>query len=354
MRIAIIAPGLSNGGGERVAATLSNLLAARGYEVLFIAAYSSVREYPLDRRIRFEAVQSERISGMFRLCERSLSILQMVRDFRAEVVLSLITFELVPLMFSGIPVIPSLRMDPGLSRVHKLRAMIQSFVFRRALAVVFMTEQARDYYRPAIRCKGVVIGNPLPPNLPDWDAANHRRVIMTACRLVPLKNVPMQIDAFARFHQLHPDYTLEIYGKADSPAYLDELIRYRDSCGLADSVAFMGHSTSIHEVMKSCAAFLMTSNYEGLSNAMLEAMAIGVPTISTDSPPGGARAYIIDGVNGALVPVGDADALSRAMCRVAESPDLMRAWSLNARTVRGILGADAICDQWEALIPRRR
>ena len=106
--------------------------------------------------------------------------------------------------------------------------------------------------------------------------------------------------------------------------------------------------------MKNSAAFVLSSDFEGLSNAMLEALAIGVPTISTDSPPGGARAYNTDGVNGALVPVGDVDALFRALCRVAQSPDLMRAWSLNARAVRGVLSADKVCDQWEALLPRKR
>ncbi|NLI20044.1 MAG: glycosyltransferase family 4 protein [Clostridiales bacterium] len=353
MKIAVIAHGLSSGGAERVAAILANRLAARGHEVLFLAAYSPEREYALDRRIRYEAVLPGRSAGLLRLYERSVLLLRLVREFRADAVFSFITDALVPLVLSGIPVIPSLRTDPGRVQSRKLRGLIQTFVFHRAHAVVFQTEQARDFYGPAIRRKGAVIGNPLTPDLPDWDAANHRRVILAACRLVPQKNLPMLMDAFVRFHKLHPDYTLEIYGEAESPAYLAELTRYRDSSGAADSVAFMGRSAAIHEVMKNSAAFVLSSDYEGLSNAMLEALAIGVPTVSTDSPPGGARAYIIDGVNGALVPVGDADALCRALCRVAQSPDLMRAWSLNARTVRGILGADAICDQWIALIPRR-
>lgn len=115
-------------------------------------------------------------------------------------------------------------------------------------------------------------------------------------------------------------------------------------------VFLMGHTPEIHEKMRTAEAFLLTSDFEGLSNAMLEALAIGVPCICTDCPPGGARKYIQNGRNGFLVPVGGKEELVEAMSRIADSQGLRDALSKNAQTIRGELDAQAVCCQWERLM----
>ena len=96
--------------------------------------------------------------------------------------------------------------------------------------------------------------------------------------------------------------------------------------------------------------FVSSSDYEGLSNSMLEAMAIGLPTVCTDCPVGGARMVIRDGENGLLVPVGDREALAAAMCRVADDRALAETLSQNGRTLREKLSIGVIADEWERLI----
>ena len=106
----------------------------------------------------------------------------------------------------------------------------------------------------------------------------------------------------------------------------------------------------IHTIVRDAAMFVSSSNYEGLSNSMLEAMAIGLPTICTDCPCGGAGMVIRDRENGLLVPVGDTEALCRALSEVAEDPALADKLSKNAVKIRDDLSVQRILEKWENVI----
>ena len=96
--------------------------------------------------------------------------------------------------------------------------------------------------------------------------------------------------------------------------------------------------------------YVNSSDSEGLSNAMLEALAIGLPCICTDCPVGGARATVKDGENGILVPVGDETALAAAMTRIAEDPALAAKLSANAALLREALSQERVTERWAALL----
>ena len=95
--------------------------------------------------------------------------------------------------------------------------------------------------------------------------------------------------------------------------------------------------------------YVLSSDYEGISNSMLEAMALGLPVIATDCPIGGSRMYIRDGENGFLVPVGDAEALARAMGRLADEPALGEKFGREAVKLREGLTTAKIADRFLAL-----
>ena len=85
---------------------------------------------------------------------------------------------------------------------------------------------------------------------------------------------------------------------------------------------------------------------------MIEAMAIGLPTICTDCPCGGARMVINDGVNGLLVPVGNKEVLVKMLYRIAENESLQKSLGLNGETIRNELSSDMIVKKWKILIER--
>lgn len=347
-KIAVISHGLSGGGAERVSAIVANYFAENNYDVIFVAVFSAEREYYLDERIKYVYINPKSDNSAMKMVLRSFEIKKQIKSFGADVAYSFVINELVPLVLSDIPVIPSLRIAPEKQEKSFVRKILARFVFRTSKKVIFQTEQARDYYSSSIRKRGVVIGNPIKEDLPYWEENGHNKVFMTACRISKQKNIPMLIDSFIEFHKDYPDYRLELYGDGEPESYKEELEQYCMDKNANSFILFMGHSSHIHTVMSSSEAFFLTSDYEGLSNSMLEAMAIGVPCVCTDCPPGGAKAYMKDGA-GILIDVGDGKALTKAMYAVAESSQFREQLSQKEKYVRQALQKDKICRQWEML-----
>ena len=348
MKIAVIAHGLSNGGAERVASFVANYYAKIGHEVLFVAVYSPEKVYPLSSEVKYEYTNGNQANKITKGYTRVYNTCKTVKTFQPDVIVSFIINETaVYSLFTKTPIIYSLRQNPMTvcsTFAKKIRCL---FAYNKAEKVIFQTIGAKNYFPIKIRNKGVVIPNPLTRNLPCWDAENSNKTIITACRLNKQKNLPMLISAFAIFRETHPDYILRIYGEGE---LLEELNAYAVSCGVKESVSFPGYAKNSHEIMACSGIFALTSDYEGLSNSMLEALAIGIPTVCTDCPPGGAAMYIPDGENGMLVPVGDAQALADKLCQMAENPALCARMSANAQKIREELEVDKVLKQWEEVL----
>ena len=157
----------------------------------------------------------------------------------------------------------------------------------------------------------------------------------------------MLLDAFSSFHEKFPEYVLEFYGKGEQR---DELMAYSEKLQIQDSVRFMGQISNVYDKMLKAAMYVSSSDFEGMSNSMIEAMALGMPVVCTDCPAGGARMVIDNGENGFLVPIKDADAMCCAMERIAGDPELAQKFSRNARKLREKLSTDVICKQWKDLM----
>lgn len=350
-RVAIIAHGLSDGGAERVASMVANFYAQQGHEVLYLAALCPDKEYSLDARITYHYIDVPPCPKFTWFLRRSRQIDRQLREFGAEIAVSFLEKDaIVSNLRKTVPLVYSLRCDPAHSTRNPALKTITFFSYRRAKRIVFQTQGAMDFFPEKIRARGIIIPNPLTRKLPYWDPYNHEKRIITACRLTEQKNLPMLIRAFAIFYGNHPDYRLEIYGKGGQLEFLQALCR---ELGMEKVVSFPGHSTDIHRIMATSAAFVLSSNFEGLSNSMLEALAIGVPTICTDCPPGGAREYITDGANGFLVPVGDVATLAEKMEWLVSDPALCKRMSWQATQVRQKLNPDIVLAHWERILDEK-
>lgn len=348
-KIAIVAQGLNNGGAERVASILANYMSKRGYETLFIAVYSEKREYYLEKNIQFVFLESKEKNKVTRLLSRNRKVYDVLKEFGAEVVFSFITNELLLSEIKGIPIIFSLRNHPQYVDNSFLASHLRNFAYRNAKHVVFQTVGAADFFSGKIRAKSSIIPNPIDTDrFPYWlSAKEHKKEFMTACRLTEQKNLPMMINAFVRFHKTHDEYILKIYGEGELRDVLENQVRELNA---SEYISLCGHSEDIHEIMKTAACFMLSSNYEGISNSMLEALAIGIPCICTDCPPGGASEFIKDGINGSLIPVGDEDAMVLAMNQLVDNSGIMEKYSENSIKIRERLEVGKICSQWESLV----
>lgn len=217
---------------------------------------------------------------------------------------------------------------------------------RRCASAVFQTREERDYYT-WLGCETAVIPNPLKEDLPEPFAGLRRKEIVNFCRLNKQKNIPLLISAFEKLLREHPDYTLRIYGRGDEKENLMALTREK---GLEASVIFEDFAPDVHLRIRDAAMYVCSSDFEGLSNSMLEAMAIGMPCVCTDCAGGGARMMIRHGENGLLTPVGDEAALYEAMKRLAEDPELAARLGREAAKVRRELSIEQIAGRWESVI----
>jgi len=351
-KVCFVMPAMLGGGAERVVTVLSEYLIEQGYPVKICLMNQNIVEYKLPAEVVIDASFIRGKKGIRKSLWRLHDLRSMMKEDRETTYISFFSMFNIYLLTAGLglnrKIIVSERLDPRKSIPNKKWLFaLRSFLYKRAMKIVFQTPDAMGCFDEKIRKNGVVISNPLKDGLPERFEGIRKKEIVTFARLEPQKNYPLLIDAFALFVNKYPQYKLSIYGKGSCEELLKEKVQTK---GLSDKVIFQGFVRDLHERIRDCAMFVLPSDYEGLSNSMLEAMAIGLPCICTDCPPGGARMFIKNGENGFLTPVGDRDRMFEIMDRIAEDEKLADKISKEAVKVRELLSKDNICSLWIKII----
>ena len=176
------------------------------------------------------------------------------------------------------------------------------------------------------------------------------KTVVQSGRLVDFKNQPMLIRAFVEVHKKHPDYDLKIYGGDSFDGTKEILERIIEENHAQDYVHLMGASDSLEKELIDAALFAFSSDWEGLPNALLEAMALGLPIVATDCPCGGPRTVMTDGVDGLLVPIKDQKAMEDGINRLIEDRELAGRLGREAKKIVLRANADAVYVQWRDYI----
>lgn len=247
-----------------------------------------------------------------------------------------------------IPSVVSERADPYRAYLKaSLPLRIKLWLTNQADGGVFQTEQAKAFFGKRLQGRATVIPNPvfIKRVIPEPEYSKLPRTIVSLGRIDNhQKRLDVMLNAFSIFHSSHSDYTLKLYGNGEDEDVVKQWIIEK---GLSQCVRMMGVSNdSIRDISKE-GIFLITSDFEGISNSLLEAMACGLPVVSTDHTPGGARMLINDGENGLLAPVGDPDAIAQALTRYADDPFLAEKCGRKAKDVLVRFAPNHILDMWE-------
>ena len=246
-----------------------------------------------------------------------------------------------------IPVIISVRNDPEIEYKNKIINYIMRKLYPLANGFVFQTQDAKDYFKTILKCKKEVIENPVNENFLKTNYKGEReKKIVAVGRLEPQKNYPLLIEAYKEVCAKHPEYNLEIYGEGSLKEYLLEITK---RLKLEEKVIFKGESNQVWADIYKASAFVMSSNYEGMPNALLEAFCLGVPCISTDCPCGGPRSIITNDINGLLTKVGDIKGLTDAINRIIEE-NIGVKFSNKASKERQKFKTNVICNKWKKFI----
>ena len=345
-KVIFICQALAIGGTERVLSILAEGISAQGHTVKIIMTEDFPIHYNTDEKI--ELIKFPRLQGKGTSSLKVKLIKQILRDEKPDMVIPFAQdtniLTLLACRKLKCKVIISERNDPVLDPLPFKLWLMKKLLYKKADGFVFQTEAAKKFYSKLIQKKSVVIGNPILSGLPNRHDGERKKQIIGIGRLVPQKNFKLLIDAFKLFNDEINDYKLIIYGEG----YLREQLQQQiNDYGLTSSVELKPFETdNLHKKIVDSAMLVQSSDYEGVSNVMLECMAIGLPVIVTDQTNGGPKQYIKDSENGIIVPLKDKVAMSKAMIRLASNKELQDKISKNSGSIKETLSREKIFEEW--------
>ena len=364
MNLTLVISSLATGGAERVISIMANYWAERGEKVTLLtfdtggepsySLHAGVRHRPL----KLEADSPNAVVGLFRNLRRLQVLRRAVRESRPDLVISFVdktnVVTLLATLWMKIPVIVSERIDPSSYQIGKIWNLLRQVSYGRADALVCQTPRALAYFRPVTDEKGHVIPNPVAPLLPNkqereqGDSEGRGRVIVGMGRLTAQKGFDLLLRAFKILSPLHPHWSLKILG--DGPL-LKELQAQVASFGLSGRIELPGRVSDPYFELSRADIFVLSSRFEGFPNALLEAMACGLPVVSFDCPSG-PREIIRDGVDGLLVPPEDVNALAATLGRLMGDDAERKRLAKRAPEVLNRFGLDEVMGKWDELFGR--
>lgn len=341
MKIVFIIPNMTGGGTERVISLLANEYVRRGNEVTIMMFAGDECAYELDSRVNLLCVSPQSHGNPMIQLKRLCSMRKYFRKNRDAVIFSFSVMGTVFGAFStwglNCPMLVSERNDPRMG----MQGFLRDFTYNRAVKIVVQTKECIGYFPEKLQNKAVVIPNPVDLTLPEPIKGEREKSVVFVGRLHKQKNPALLLAAFAEFSKQFPEYTLNVYGKGEMENELKEMA---ENLHVSDKVVWHGFCPDVRSRIVNAGMFVLSSDFEGISNSMLEAMAMGIPVIATDCPIGGSATYIEDGQNGLLVPIGDREKLTEAMIRVANDSDFMAKISENGARVRDQYPIEVIAD----------
>ena len=340
-------------GAQRVMSILIRYFHTEGYQVVLVNDFPmdhSESQYDVPDGIKRYYLR-DKLEGnpVIKNLERIYRLRKILKKEKPELAISFMRGPNLRLLTAATGLncrtIVSVRNDPereyGNSHIWR---RVANRMFRKADGCVFQTEDAMQYFLPCIREKSRVIYNPVSDSFYNRERSKNPHGIVTFCRLAPQKNLEMLIDAFAMVAEKFPNEQLEIYGDGQMRGELEQYIQTR---GLRGRIKIYGNTTEVGARLSEARLFVLSSDYEGMPNAMMEAMATGTPVIATDCPCGGPRALLVSQPQGILVPCGDTGQLARGMDKVLGDKLLQEQMGKAARERAEVFREPVVCKQWE-------
>ena len=339
---------LGHGGAERVMVNLAKQFAENGDDVTIATSFRAENEYELSDKVRRINILSEYPTSFFaRNFQLIKRLRKLVKNEKPDMMVSFMAepnFRAVSAcLFTKTKSIISVRNDPNKEYPTGVFRFLAKTLYRCADGVVFQTDDAQNWFPKAIRKKSRIIFNQVADKFYNTDCKDERSGIVTVGRLTNQKNHKMLISAYAKIADEITD-DLVIYGDGE---LRDDLSAYAESLGISNRVFLPGVVDNVECVINSAKLFVLSSDYEGMPNALMEAMALGVPCISTDCPCGGPK--MLFGDDRYLVSVGDENALADKMLYVLK-PEVASACSLHLRARAESFRPVVVFDAWKSFV----
>lgn len=343
-----VIPRLSSGGAERAISVFASGIAELGNDVYLIIYNHSKEEYPVSDKVTRYYRCDEKYSSnkAIEFLQKLINVRRFLKENEIDIVVPFLENCVIHTFFASrglnIKFVSSLRNNPYM--LSKKERCSTDFITKLADAHFVQNQMQKEYYSEAIQKKTFIVTNPVSNVF--IDNAKHYndsvKKLVAVGRLNFQKNYYMLIDAMKIVAEKYRDIVLEIYGEGEEQSKLE---KYISTNGLQSNIHLMGRSEDVKSVYDNSDIFVMTSDFEGMPNSLMEAMCFGMPCISTDCPTGPSE-LIQDGVNGYLVPMGDSKVLAERIIDFINNPEKAKEFGETARTSCGhIHSGEAVCKQ---------
>lgn len=343
---------LTKGGAERVVTNLAEYFYEKGYEVFVLTKLRAATEYSLSEgihRMIADITKEEEKGRVQNLFLRIAKLRRLIKEINPAVVVSFIgknnLMSVVATRGTGIPVAVSVRSNPAREIGDGWKKKLTFLTFKMAEGVILQTNEAKEFFPKSVRNKAVILQNPLNPAFvrPAY-MGEKRKEIVTVGRIDENKNQKMMIEAFASLAEKYPDWKMLFYGDGPMRSDLEQRVH---ELGLEEQIIFKGIQENIPEKIEGASVFVLPSKQEGMPNALIEAMVLGLAVVSTDCPCGGPRDLIVPDENGILIPVDDVESLTTMLERLMKDEELRKKLSATAAKIRERVLPENVNKEWE-------
>lgn len=337
------------GGAERMIIQLTNAMVKRGHKAIFLVLSDNNSKYKFEEGIIKYVALDQSKNKMANLFRRRSAISKAINKEKPDLIINFWLQSAYLCLSLGKQIarktIYAERGDPSDSEYSGLLGFLRNITVKNIRSLVFQSKNAMEFFDKSIQSKGVVIHNPVFVNVEEYsNIEKNKNRIISVGRLHPQKNQENLIRAFELVSKELPQYYLDIYGDGELRENLQNLI---DELKLSQKVFLRGTTDKIYNEIASSCLFVLSSDYEGMPNVLLEAMALGVPCISTDYKPGSVPEIIEDGVSGIIVPINNSAKLAEAMIKILRNKDLQEKISNNGKKKMKEFTPDKIYSTWE-------
>ena len=349
MKIFLVIPSLARGGAERAAVRLAGELAKR--HVVTLCLYRNQIEYSPPPNVKLQVLNTEGLKFLSKIKNSFLRILylrRMISKEKFDVFLSFMG-NLQPIL-TGKRVIVSIRNNPLYFPFSVKAQLYTAYHFSNVTKIVAVSKKIAAILRKKFFLENVIhIYNPIDlVEIQRFSEISREELsfpyILSVGRLHSQKNFSLLIKAFAR-SKLRDKYKLIILGEGPERKKLEKLVL---ELGMKGKIFLPGKVSNPYPFMRNARFFVLTSNYEGFPNVLLESLACGTPVIATNCDTGPDE-IVEHGKNGLLVPVGNEEALVYAMEEFDQNKELYKRCKICARESVRRFDIKIIADQWESL-----
>ncbi|HEX4946860.1 MAG TPA: glycosyltransferase family 4 protein [Blastocatellia bacterium] len=356
MKITCVIPSIAYGGAEKILTLMANYWSIKGKKVTIITFEVAGTEtfYNLSREVTLLQLglfsdSKSLIAGGINNLRRTIKLRRAIKTTKPDVIVSFLLRTNIRVLLATLglrtPVIVSDRSDPFLDSPGNPWSVLAKLTYLLAARIIVFTQHAASFYPAWLQRKVHVFPNPVLVSSKQPAYQNDNKNLVAVGRLEYEKGFDLLLKAFAKVQERFPQTKLTIWGEGSQRSKLEELTQ---RLNLTDSVSLPGTTKELETVLSAADVFVQSSRQEGFGNALCEAMAMGLPVISTNCS--GPQAIVRDGVDGRLVPVEDMEALVETICDLLSHPQKRLQLSTNGVEISRRFNFEEIMKRWENLL----